>query len=207
MSNTSSKSLFKLNYLDEIDTDLLNYIMDMSKIRFFDNPVTYGRFFKENELFTYGSDSLDKENIVEIILTGKSGMVVSLRTHNGNIYYLHDNEETNKLNKGYLIYYDKNTDTYPNDIITSLKIKYYKKGRKNVKKGRENVILDTDDIGYRERKVILDSSGGSKAPPVKKEVCGRLRCIYTIAGSRKEHIKYKGQLITVADYKKVMKKV
>jgi hypothetical protein len=181
--------------------------MDMSKIRFFDNPVTYGRFFKENELFTYGSDSLDKENIVEIILTGKSGMVVSLRTHNGNIYYLHDNEETNKLNKGYLIYYDKNTDTYPNDIITSLKIKYYKKGRKNVKKGRENVILDTDDIGYRERKVILDSSGGSKAPPVKKEVCGRLRCIYTIAGSRKEHIKYKGQLITVADYKKVMKKV
>jgi hypothetical protein len=49
--------------------------------------------------------------------------------------------------------------------------------------------------------------GGRKAaPPVKKEVCGRLRCIYTIAGSRKEHIKYKGQLITVADYKKRMKK-
>jgi hypothetical protein len=173
--------------------------MDMSKIRFFDNPVTYGRFFKENEIFTYGSDSLDKENVVEIILTGKSGSVVSLRTHNGNIYYLHDNEETNNLNKGYLIYYDKNTGTYPNDIITSLKIKYYKKGR-------ENVILDTDDIGYRERKVILDSSGGHKAPIVKKEVCGRLRCIYTIAGSRKEHIKYKGQHITVADYKKRMKK-
>jgi len=47
--------------------------------------------------------------------------------------------------------------------------------------------------------------GGRKAP-VKKEVCGRLRCIYKIAGSRKEHLKYKGQLITVADYKKLMKK-
>jgi hypothetical protein len=47
--------------------------------------------------------------------------------------------------------------------------------------------------------------GGSKAP-VKKEVCGRLRCIYKIAGSRKEHLKYKGQLITVADYKKLIKK-
>ena len=48
--------------------------------------------------------------------------------------------------------------------------------------------------------------GGRKAPPVKKEINRRLRCIYKIAGSRKEHIKYKGQLITVADYKKLMKK-
>jgi hypothetical protein len=49
--------------------------------------------------------------------------------------------------------------------------------------------------------------GGRKAPIVKKEINGRLRCIYKIAGSRKEHIKYKGRLITVSDYKKLMKKV
>jgi hypothetical protein len=49
--------------------------------------------------------------------------------------------------------------------------------------------------------------GGRKAPIVKKEINGRLRCIYKIAGSRKEHLKYKGQLITVADYKKLIKKV
>jgi hypothetical protein len=48
-------------------------------------------------------------------------------------------------------------------------------------------------------------TGGSKAS-VKKEICGRLRSIYKIQGSRKEHIKYKGRLITVADYKKLMKK-
>ena len=47
--------------------------------------------------------------------------------------------------------------------------------------------------------------GGSKANPVKKEVCGKLRCIYKIPGSRKEHLKYKGQLITVADYKRLYK--
>ena len=46
---------------------------------------------------------------------------------------------------------------------------------------------------------------GHKAPIVKKEINGKLRCIYTIAGSRKEHLKYKGRLITVAD-KKLMKK-
>jgi hypothetical protein len=46
--------------------------------------------------------------------------------------------------------------------------------------------------------------GGRKAS-VKKEICGVMRCIYKISGSRKEHIKYKGRLITVADYKKLMK--
>jgi hypothetical protein len=47
-------------------------------------------------------------------------------------------------------------------------------------------------------------TGGSKVS-VKKVVCGKLRCIYKIPGSRKEHLKYKGQLITVAEYKKIMK--
>jgi hypothetical protein len=47
-------------------------------------------------------------------------------------------------------------------------------------------------------------SGGRKAS-VKKEICGKLRCIYKISGSRKEHVKYKGRLITVADYKRIHK--
>ena len=51
----------------------------------------------------------------------------------------------------------------------------------------------------------LSISGGRKANPVKKEICGRLRCIYKISGSRKEHVKHKGSLITVVDYKKLMK--
>lgn len=55
--------------------------------------------------------------------------------------------------------------------------------------------------------IVKDTNGGGrKAPIVKKEINGKLRCIYTIAGSRKEHLKYKGRLITVADYKKLMKK-
>jgi hypothetical protein len=47
-------------------------------------------------------------------------------------------------------------------------------------------------------------NGGRKAS-VKKEICGKLRCIYKISGSRKEHVKYKGRLITVADYKRIHK--
>ena len=44
-------------------------------------------------------------------------------------------------------------------------------------------------------------SGGSKS----KEILGKIRRVYKVAGSRKEHIKYKGNLIPVADYKKLMK--
>ena len=51
-------------------------------------------------------------------------------------------------------------------------------------------------------------SGGAKTvakKTIKKIVCGKLRCIYKIPGSRKEHLKYKGRLITVAKYKELMK--
>jgi hypothetical protein len=45
-------------------------------------------------------------------------------------------------------------------------------------------------------------SGGSQS----KEILGKQRRIYKVAGSRKEHIKYKGELIPVSDYKKLFKK-
>jgi hypothetical protein len=47
--------------------------------------------------------------------------------------------------------------------------------------------------------------GGRVTKNVKKELLGKLRCIYKIPGSRKDHVKHKGKLITVSDYKKRMK--
>jgi hypothetical protein len=41
--------------------------------------------------------------------------------------------------------------------------------------------------------------------PQSKEILGKIRRIYKVAGSRKEHVKYKGELIPVSDYKKLMK--
>lgn len=54
--------------------------------------------------------------------------------------------------------------------------------------------------------VVYSKTTGGRKVSIKKEICGKLRCIYKIPGSRKEHIKYKGRLIAVADYKKLMKK-
>jgi hypothetical protein len=68
-------------------------------------------------------------------------------------------------------------------------------------KAEENKYLN-DHLRYGENK------GGKKkgkAVVVKKIILGRERCIYKIPGSKKEHVKYKGTLVTVADYKNIMK--
>ena len=71
-----------------------------------------------------------------------------------------------------------------------------------VKRDADGKIIFKENFTEFNRKKIF---GGGRKASVKKEVCGKLRCIYKIPGSRKEHLKYKGQLITVADYKKLMK--
>jgi hypothetical protein len=38
----------------------------------------------------------------------------------------------------------------------------------------------------------------------KKDILGKQRCIYKKSGDRKEYVKYKGDLITVKDYKKII---
>ena len=48
--------------------------------------------------------------------------------------------------------------------------------------------------------------GGKKSKKLpKKEILGKMRCIYKIPGDRKEYVKHKGKLITVKDYKEFMK--
>jgi hypothetical protein len=50
--------------------------------------------------------------------------------------------------------------------------------------------------------------GNNKNKPsiiVRKEILGKERCIYKKTGDRKEYVKYKGNLITVKDYKKIIK--
>ena len=59
----------------------------------------------------------------------------------------------------------------------------------------------------------LSSGGKRKVNPDKpamngkKEILGKQRCIYKKAGDRKEYVKYKGVLITVKDYKKIIKDI
>ena len=47
--------------------------------------------------------------------------------------------------------------------------------------------------------------GGTYNKTNKKSILGKERCIYKKSGDRKEYIKYKGNLIAVREYKKLMK--
>jgi hypothetical protein len=64
-----------------------------------------------------------------------------------------------------------------------------------------NMFDDTD---------ATDATGGKPTKPTKptitgkKEILGKQRCIYKKTGDRKEYVKYKGDLITVKDYKKII---
>jgi hypothetical protein len=47
--------------------------------------------------------------------------------------------------------------------------------------------------------------GGKTKRANRKEILGKERCIYKKTGDRKEYVKHKGDLITVKDYKKIIK--
>jgi hypothetical protein len=113
--------------------------------------------------------------------------------YNFNLFDIDDKNETEKYDLiNFKFKYDNNGTEYgvqaPRlQIITKLKIE---------KDGQE--IFTAQKIG----KEIVQ---GGRKEYVKKEILGKLRCIYKIHGSRKEHVKYKGMLITVSDYKNLMK--
>jgi hypothetical protein len=206
---------------DSLSSDLKIKILQDSKIFFFDSPVTWDTFFKKNNLYKYGSNLDNTTTRYVIILTGKnSGEIRYLKTENNEIFYLSPYISTRDIKNDCFRYLDMNlinrprTSLITHDTIVSLRIEkwntlknyHYSEIWKNYDGTNTDgfeVILDTTDIGWGEGRT--ETIGGSKAY-VKKEICGKLRCIYKIPGSRKEYIKYKGHLITVSDYKNTKKK-
>lgn len=177
-------------------------------IIFFNYPVTYGEFFTENNLFN------EEYNDCLFVLTGKGGKTVKLYiSYRNNRYILYIPTTSGEVDVSSNTIQTKEENVIrgrdnsirsgteqKNDIIAELKI---------IKPDKIIEYDNADGRGYKkkgwEMTYMKETTGGRKAS-VKKEICGRLRCIYKIQGSRKEHIKYKGCLITVADYKKLMKK-
>jgi hypothetical protein len=179
---------------------------------FFDYPVTYRDFFLKNNLFN------EEYKDCSFVLTGEGGETVSLyilKRHDDYILY-----KTTSLKNPYGVFDDvgheiikaKNKEiiqgrdgntlermVYSDDIIVGLKI---------IKPSKFIEFDNADGNGYIEKgweKTYSRKTTGGRKASVKKEIYGVMRCIYKIPGSRKEHIKYKGRLITVADYKKLMK--
>lgn len=69
---------------------------------------------------------------------------------------------------------------------------------------------DKDITGYlnilSNNNKTSTADGGKKSKKLpKKEILGKMRSIYKIPGDRKEYLKHNGKLITVEEYKKIMK--
>ena len=66
--------------------------------------------------------------------------------------------------------------------------------------------FDIEQIKEVDFKSIETAGGYKKSSKFKtKEVLGKLRRVYRIPNSKKEHIMHKGKLITISEYKKLMK--
>jgi len=237
MSKTLSP-IFKKNPLHEIGEDLGRYIMKLSRITFFDEPVTYDVFFKENDLFKYSYKDGNKG--IYIITLIENYETKTEKAH--KTYFYIKNVIKERKNVEYEIYKIRYPDLLNENSIdnfltstyavVSFNVRYYNIGSHKLLSEVSDIIrnkpreffqhfiwyysYDKKPIIEFDRKIMetnnnhhiiinKGTSGGSKAS-VNKEICGKLRCIYKIPGSRKEHIKYKGRLIAVADYKKLMKK-
>jgi hypothetical protein len=76
-------------------------------------------------------------------------------------------------------------------------------GRKEIH-GKQKKIYVKSNYKNKDKDIVAKTSD----KPViiaKKIILGKERCIYKIQGSKREHVKYKGSIITVTDYKKLMK--
>jgi hypothetical protein len=86
---------------------------------------------------------------------------------------------------------------------------------KKLQEQYQQYLREQEDNIKSDERIFIDralpknaSTGGSpKIKKVsKKDILGKERCIYKISGDRKEYVKYKGDLITLKDYKNIMKK-
>ena len=95
--------------------------------------------------------------------------------------------------------------------ITELKVNQQRQQKEN--KQQQQYISDQQTMQVLNNSIPVDQQltslkdikGGNNKQ--YKEILGKRRRIYKIKGYRKEHVKYKGELIPVSDYKKLFKKI
>jgi hypothetical protein len=134
-----------------------------------------------------------------------------LQDNNKNVYdmqryfielFSNNHSNTGELEEILLPFYDnagfneiikKDIDMIYNAVVKINKAKIQAKEQAEAKR---QAAAEQQGSGSRHKKPSV---------PQSKEILGKQRRIYKVAGSRKEHVKYKGQLIPVSDYKKLMK--
>ena len=115
-------------------------------------------------------------------------------------------------NKESISTYYNNANKLPDNVKTTDDINIYRKTAllnllTNNSMGNFKSRIKNNDIS---KELLNISQGGNRKTTTvkkinKKTILGKERCIYAIQGDRKEYLRYKGDLIPVKDYKKLMK--
>ena len=157
---------------------------------------------KDNKLKNIKQDLLDCDKYFDYISI--LSMFHLFRRH---LRHLSGMEDFIKICEEFILYifseyYDndgKNKNTIAEEIL-ELACKHFPDILKHEHELPKGAIIINEDDDFI---IGVEVGGGKKS---KKEVLGKMRCIYKIPGDRKEYVKHKGKLITVKDYKMLNKK-
>ena len=192
----------KLYNTQDIDSSNYTHYKRYDKLQYTDLEITYRNTKKEdislNSSKIYNAIIKDKQYTYFKVTTSVSSKVVNTQSI---IFFIEKKDETLKS-----VSSKKILDKYT--ILTQL---YIQSASDNptemVAVYPTTVTLSGANVNEENNKyiqtVIVGGLNKSKTP--KKEILGKIRCIYKVPGSRKEHVKHNGQLISVSDYKKLMK--
>jgi hypothetical protein len=189
----------ELKDLDRKITSLYNEIDNISqtsdtKLLNYDGTQTnFGNILRDTlKLITKNCD-----NYITKLFNNDTGLFISgfgcsnkesISTYYNNANKLHDNVKTtddiNKYRKTALLH-----------LLTNNSMGNFKSRIINNDISKE--LLNISQGGNRKTTTVKKIS--------KKTILGKERCIYAIQGDRKEYLRYKGNLIPVKDYKKLMK--
>lgn len=89
--------------------------------------------------------------------------------------------------------------------IKDLNIKKHRYGSPELKLPENINEKIIDLISKAQEKLSKSRQGGGKEKICKKkEIMGKLRCIYKKPNDRKEYVKYKGELLTIKEFRKII---
>ena len=70
----------------------------------------------------------------------------------------------------------------------------------------DDVLQNVEELisEAKKKRLKIKQGGGKEKICKKKEIMGKLRCIYKKPNDRKEYVKYKGELLTIKEFRKII---
>ena len=190
-------------YISKVDDN--NYkIYDLNN----DDDLTYTEISSITKKFSVRNANRDSE---ELTYKLKVGLTYYKTKRKYDLTANRDFEEDDdKEDEEDDVQYDNKNDNN-SDLLSYYEIETIKKIIEGqLEKEKQTAIQTAKQTAIQTAKQTAKQTGANggyaKSSKFKtKEVLGKLRRVYKIPNSKKEHIKHKGNLITVSEYKAVMK--